>query len=182
MNVFLPSTASDFPPTVMDAGKGMSTESRRSWLEEKSLILKQNILVTTTHFLLTFNWDFLSICLVMCALILVSLLYLYFFSQRDAQLWCHSTSAAEGGASTSCPITASLPQVGWPTAGPGRGIGNSKGGVKPFSLQLKREWLEELSPRYAVFSTGIAPAISTLALGKRKTSNYPNACIKKMCL
>ncbi|KAK0145671.1 DNA ligase 1 [Merluccius polli] len=39
--VFLPSTASDFPPSVMDASKGMSTESRRSWLEEKSLILKQ---------------------------------------------------------------------------------------------------------------------------------------------
>uniref|UniRef100_A0A8C5CYS5 DNA ligase 1 n=1 Tax=Gadus morhua TaxID=8049 RepID=A0A8C5CYS5_GADMO len=31
----------DFPPAVLDAGKGMSTESRRTWLEEKSLILKQ---------------------------------------------------------------------------------------------------------------------------------------------
>nr|XP_019958001.1 PREDICTED: DNA ligase 1 [Paralichthys olivaceus] len=31
----------DFPPAVIDAGKGMSTESRRAWIEEKSLILKQ---------------------------------------------------------------------------------------------------------------------------------------------
>ncbi|KAJ3595399.1 hypothetical protein NHX12_004703 [Muraenolepis orangiensis] len=31
----------DFPPAVMDASKGMSTESRRAWLEKKSLILKQ---------------------------------------------------------------------------------------------------------------------------------------------
>ncbi|TDH05619.1 hypothetical protein EPR50_G00124340 [Perca flavescens] len=30
-----------FPPAVIDAGKGMSTESRRAWIEEKSLILKQ---------------------------------------------------------------------------------------------------------------------------------------------
>ncbi|XP_056912726.1 DNA ligase 1 isoform X2 [Takifugu flavidus] len=30
-----------FPPAVLDAGKGMSPESRRSWMEEKSLILKQ---------------------------------------------------------------------------------------------------------------------------------------------
>ncbi|XP_034742678.1 DNA ligase 1 isoform X2 [Etheostoma cragini] len=29
------------PPAVIDAGKGMSTESRRAWIEEKSLILKQ---------------------------------------------------------------------------------------------------------------------------------------------
>lgn len=31
----------DFPPAVIDAGKGMSTDSRRSWIEEKTLILKQ---------------------------------------------------------------------------------------------------------------------------------------------
>ncbi|XP_020507682.2 DNA ligase 1 [Labrus bergylta] len=31
----------DFPPAVIDAGKGMSTESRRAWIEAKSLILKQ---------------------------------------------------------------------------------------------------------------------------------------------
>ncbi|XP_036419526.1 DNA ligase 1 isoform X2 [Colossoma macropomum] len=31
----------EFPPSVIDAGKGMSTESRRGWLEEKGLILKQ---------------------------------------------------------------------------------------------------------------------------------------------
>ncbi|KAK5860365.1 hypothetical protein PBY51_021849 [Eleginops maclovinus] len=30
-----------FPPTVIDAGRGMSTESRRAWIEAKSLILKQ---------------------------------------------------------------------------------------------------------------------------------------------
>ncbi|KAM4552272.1 DNA ligase 1 [Odontesthes bonariensis] len=30
-----------FPPAVIDAGKGMSAESRRHWIEEKSLILKQ---------------------------------------------------------------------------------------------------------------------------------------------
>ncbi|XP_068590898.1 DNA ligase 1 isoform X2 [Cebidichthys violaceus] len=30
-----------FPPAVLDAGKGKSAESRRAWLEEKSLILKQ---------------------------------------------------------------------------------------------------------------------------------------------
>lgn len=30
-----------FPPAVLDAGKGMSAESRRAWIEEKSLILKQ---------------------------------------------------------------------------------------------------------------------------------------------
>lgn len=31
----------EFPPAVLDAGKGMSTDSRRVWLEEKALILKQ---------------------------------------------------------------------------------------------------------------------------------------------
>lgn len=31
----------EFPPAVLDAGKGMSTDSRRAWLEEKALILKQ---------------------------------------------------------------------------------------------------------------------------------------------
>ncbi|KAL7851305.1 hypothetical protein AOLI_G00216610 [Acnodon oligacanthus] len=31
----------EFPPGVIDAGKGMSAESRRGWLEEKGLILKQ---------------------------------------------------------------------------------------------------------------------------------------------
>ncbi|XP_061879147.1 DNA ligase 1 isoform X1 [Entelurus aequoreus] len=31
----------DSSPAVMDAGKGMSAESRRAWMEEKSLILKQ---------------------------------------------------------------------------------------------------------------------------------------------
>uniref|UniRef100_A0A8D3CG99 DNA ligase n=1 Tax=Scophthalmus maximus TaxID=52904 RepID=A0A8D3CG99_SCOMX len=31
----------DFPPAVIDAGKGMSAESRRAWIEEKTLILKQ---------------------------------------------------------------------------------------------------------------------------------------------
>ncbi|TKS79442.1 DNA ligase 1 [Collichthys lucidus] len=31
----------EFPPAVIDAGKGMSAESRRAWIEEKSLILKQ---------------------------------------------------------------------------------------------------------------------------------------------
>lgn len=31
----------DFPPAVIDAGKGMSTDSRRAWIEEKTLILKQ---------------------------------------------------------------------------------------------------------------------------------------------
>ncbi|XP_073346560.1 DNA ligase 1 [Pagrus major] len=30
-----------FPPAVIDAGKGMSPESKRAWIEEKSLILKQ---------------------------------------------------------------------------------------------------------------------------------------------
>ncbi|XP_034063793.1 DNA ligase 1 [Gymnodraco acuticeps] len=30
-----------FPPAVIDAGKGMSAESRRAWIESKSLILKQ---------------------------------------------------------------------------------------------------------------------------------------------
>ncbi|KAM7379731.1 hypothetical protein PAMP_005262 [Pampus punctatissimus] len=30
-----------FPPAVIDAGKGMSAESRRTWIEQKSLILKQ---------------------------------------------------------------------------------------------------------------------------------------------
>lgn len=30
-----------FPPAVIDAGKGMSAESRRAWIEQKSLILKQ---------------------------------------------------------------------------------------------------------------------------------------------
>ncbi|KAI7809612.1 DNA ligase 1 [Triplophysa rosa] len=31
----------EFPPAVLDAGKGMSTDSRRVWLEGKALILKQ---------------------------------------------------------------------------------------------------------------------------------------------
>ncbi|KAK2900593.1 hypothetical protein Q8A67_008708 [Cirrhinus molitorella] len=31
----------EFPPAVLDAGKGMSVENRRVWLEEKALILKQ---------------------------------------------------------------------------------------------------------------------------------------------
>ncbi|XP_034039621.1 DNA ligase 1 [Thalassophryne amazonica] len=31
----------DFPPAVTDAGKEKSTESKRAWMEEKSLILKQ---------------------------------------------------------------------------------------------------------------------------------------------
>ncbi|OCT72895.1 DNA ligase 1 isoform X1 [Xenopus laevis] len=31
----------DAPPTVMDAGKGMSADSRKSWIEEKAMILKQ---------------------------------------------------------------------------------------------------------------------------------------------
>ncbi|KTF80423.1 hypothetical protein cypCar_00041579 [Cyprinus carpio] len=31
----------EFPPGVLDAGKGMSAENRRVWLEEKALILKQ---------------------------------------------------------------------------------------------------------------------------------------------
>ncbi|KAJ0059194.1 hypothetical protein NL108_009132, partial [Boleophthalmus pectinirostris] len=31
----------DFPPAVIDAGKGMSSDSKRSWIEEKTLILKQ---------------------------------------------------------------------------------------------------------------------------------------------
>ncbi|KAK3513792.1 hypothetical protein QTP70_028883 [Hemibagrus guttatus] len=31
----------EFPPAVIDAGKGMSVDSRRAWLEEKGLILKQ---------------------------------------------------------------------------------------------------------------------------------------------
>ncbi|XP_078143791.1 DNA ligase 1 [Centroberyx gerrardi] len=31
----------DFPPAVIDAGKGMSADSKRAWIEEKSLILKQ---------------------------------------------------------------------------------------------------------------------------------------------
>ncbi|KAM6919369.1 DNA ligase 1 [Lycodopsis pacificus] len=30
-----------FPPAVLDAGKGKSAESRRAWIEEKTLILKQ---------------------------------------------------------------------------------------------------------------------------------------------
>ncbi|KAM9322676.1 DNA ligase 1 isoform 2-T2 [Pholidichthys leucotaenia] len=30
-----------FPPAVIDAGKGMSAEARRQWIEQKSLILKQ---------------------------------------------------------------------------------------------------------------------------------------------
>ncbi|XP_038573311.1 DNA ligase 1 [Micropterus salmoides] len=30
-----------FPPAVIDAGNGMSAESKRAWIEEKSLILKQ---------------------------------------------------------------------------------------------------------------------------------------------
>ncbi|XP_045080875.1 DNA ligase 1 [Coregonus clupeaformis] len=31
----------DFPPAVIDAGKGMSAEKQKAWIEEKSLILKQ---------------------------------------------------------------------------------------------------------------------------------------------
>lgn len=31
----------EFPPPVIDAGKGKSAESRRTWMEEKSLVLKQ---------------------------------------------------------------------------------------------------------------------------------------------
>uniref|UniRef100_A0A6I8SX70 DNA ligase n=1 Tax=Xenopus tropicalis TaxID=8364 RepID=A0A6I8SX70_XENTR len=31
----------DAPPTVMDAGKGMSTDARKSWIEDKAMILKQ---------------------------------------------------------------------------------------------------------------------------------------------
>lgn len=40
-NAFPPSFLIGFPPAVIDEGKGMSTESRRAWIEEKSLILKQ---------------------------------------------------------------------------------------------------------------------------------------------
>ncbi|XP_040912081.1 DNA ligase 1 [Toxotes jaculatrix] len=39
--VCLTSPGQGFPPAVIDAGKGMNTESRRAWIEEKSLILKQ---------------------------------------------------------------------------------------------------------------------------------------------
>ncbi|KAK1790973.1 hypothetical protein P4O66_014804 [Electrophorus voltai] len=39
--VCLSPPAAEFPPAVIDAGKVMSTESRRAWLEEKALILKQ---------------------------------------------------------------------------------------------------------------------------------------------
>uniref|UniRef100_A0A8C6WWQ6 DNA ligase n=1 Tax=Neogobius melanostomus TaxID=47308 RepID=A0A8C6WWQ6_9GOBI len=31
----------DFPPAVIDAGKGMSADSKRAWIEEKTLVLKQ---------------------------------------------------------------------------------------------------------------------------------------------
>ncbi|XP_064416829.1 DNA ligase 1 isoform X2 [Latimeria chalumnae] len=31
----------EFPPKVVDAGKGITSESRKSWIEEKALILKQ---------------------------------------------------------------------------------------------------------------------------------------------
>ncbi|XP_055084447.1 DNA ligase 1 [Periophthalmus magnuspinnatus] len=31
----------DFPPAVIDSGKGMNTDSKRAWIEEKTLILKQ---------------------------------------------------------------------------------------------------------------------------------------------
>ncbi|KAK1152025.1 DNA ligase 1 isoform X1 [Acipenser oxyrinchus oxyrinchus] len=31
----------EFPPTVLDAGKGMSSESRKAWIDEKVLLLKQ---------------------------------------------------------------------------------------------------------------------------------------------
>lgn len=41
MHFFPPSFLIGFPPAVIDAGKGMSAESRRAWIEEKSLILKQ---------------------------------------------------------------------------------------------------------------------------------------------
>lgn len=39
--IFFSSFRVGFPPAVIDAGKGMSAESRRAWIEEKSLILKQ---------------------------------------------------------------------------------------------------------------------------------------------
>ncbi|XP_026168976.1 DNA ligase 1 [Mastacembelus armatus] len=39
--VCLTPSGQGFPPAVIDAGKGMSAESRRAWIEEKSLILKQ---------------------------------------------------------------------------------------------------------------------------------------------
>ncbi|XP_061587850.1 DNA ligase 1 [Cololabis saira] len=39
--VCLTPPAQDFPPAVVDAGKGKSAESRRAWIEEKTLILKQ---------------------------------------------------------------------------------------------------------------------------------------------
>jgi len=31
----------EFPPAVLDAGKGKSSENKKVWLEEKALILKQ---------------------------------------------------------------------------------------------------------------------------------------------
>ncbi|XP_076837668.1 DNA ligase 1 [Brachyhypopomus gauderio] len=39
--VCLSPPCAEFPPAVVDAGKKMSSESRRAWLEEKALILKQ---------------------------------------------------------------------------------------------------------------------------------------------
>lgn len=39
----------EFPPAVIDAGKGMSAESRRAWFEEKGLILKQTYWYTPKH-------------------------------------------------------------------------------------------------------------------------------------
>uniref|UniRef100_A0AAV2JQM9 DNA ligase n=1 Tax=Knipowitschia caucasica TaxID=637954 RepID=A0AAV2JQM9_KNICA len=39
--VCLTPPAQDFPPAVIDAGKGMSNDGKRSWIEEKTLILKQ---------------------------------------------------------------------------------------------------------------------------------------------
>lgn len=41
LKCIFPSFFIAFPPAVIDAGKGMSAESRRAWIEEKSLILKQ---------------------------------------------------------------------------------------------------------------------------------------------
>lgn len=32
---------SEFPPAVVDAGKGKTAEARKTWLEEQGMILKQ---------------------------------------------------------------------------------------------------------------------------------------------
>ncbi|XP_053546996.1 DNA ligase 1 [Bombina bombina] len=37
----LSSEVGEYPPSVLDAGKGMSMDTRKSWIEEKALILKQ---------------------------------------------------------------------------------------------------------------------------------------------